>query len=48
MAIAFGFFDKVDPFASIAGPILEVLLCVANGNVDEMYIALHIENQNYS
>jgi undecaprenyl-phosphate galactose phosphotransferase/putative colanic acid biosynthesis UDP-glucose lipid carrier transferase len=44
-----GFFDdKVDPFASIAGPILggfdAVQEFVANGNVDEMYIALHIDN----
>jgi undecaprenyl-phosphate galactose phosphotransferase/putative colanic acid biosynthesis UDP-glucose lipid carrier transferase len=44
-----GFFDdKVDPFAAISGPVLggfdAIDAYVANGNVDEMYIALHIDN----
>jgi putative colanic acid biosynthesis UDP-glucose lipid carrier transferase len=44
-----GFFDdKVDPFAQISGPVLGGLAAVdeyvANGTVDEMYIALNIEN----
>jgi putative colanic acid biosynthesis UDP-glucose lipid carrier transferase len=44
-----GFFDdKVDPFALISAPILggfdAVKDYVANQNVDEMYIALHIDN----
>jgi putative colanic acid biosynthesis UDP-glucose lipid carrier transferase len=43
-----GFFDdEVDPFAQISGPMLGSLESVheyvANGNVDEMYIALHID-----
>jgi putative colanic acid biosynthesis UDP-glucose lipid carrier transferase len=44
-----GFFDdKLDPFATISAPILggfdAIHKYVANGNVDEMYIALHIDN----
>jgi putative colanic acid biosynthesis UDP-glucose lipid carrier transferase len=44
-----GFFDdKLDPFARISSPMLggfdAIHAYVANGNVDEMYIALHIDN----
>lgn len=44
-----GFFDdKVDPFAFISSPILggfeDIQNYIINENVDEMYIALHIDN----
>ncbi|MEO8254529.1 MAG: undecaprenyl-phosphate glucose phosphotransferase [Flavobacterium sp.] len=44
-----GFFDdKVDPFAFIASPILggfsDIEKYVISNNIDEMYVALHIDN----